>query len=112
MVVQIGHLNKSQSSKSLFRALGTIDIVTVIRRLTEIDRIGNGYISFSFIYLFFLSFFIRDMIGYKSRQIDRNCNCYGNCLRRAEKNSSYFSTVMEQKGRRKIMNFYLLDNRA
>ena len=37
-IVLIGHLNKSQSSKDLYRALGSIDLVAAARSVIEVDR--------------------------------------------------------------------------
>jgi hypothetical protein len=36
-VVIIGHLNKNESSKDLYRGLGSIDIATSVRSVIQVD---------------------------------------------------------------------------
>ena len=44
-VVLIGHLNKKQNSKELYRSLGSIDLVATARSVIQVERLQNDSIS-------------------------------------------------------------------
>ena len=44
-VVLIGHLNKKQNSKELYRSLGSIDLVATARSVIHVERLQNDSIS-------------------------------------------------------------------
>ena len=44
-VVLIGHLNKKQNSKELYRSLGSIDLVATARSVIQVERLPNDSIS-------------------------------------------------------------------
>lgn len=37
-IVLIGHLNKKEGTKGLYRSLGSIDVVTAVRSVLQVER--------------------------------------------------------------------------